>query len=308
MSKKLEVYNLEFEWPDRKVQIGSYTFLPSEDYWDRYLQMQHPRSMHSGPHGSIKACTGSHQITGTVQCPENPRPPALGWGHDQPTELDDILFLLSLFTQRKVFVLGPGEEDKVIIADPRMFHYGGGLSLSLGQVVREDEYGDEEYSINLAEGVSTVGSLIRSDSWRSTYGDGKFLFLFGSACHRQILETSFLLCWTIWEHLFRLHNERWITRRSLEHLAAKEKIAFLLTKYGLRQRINDADRSSVKRLTKIRNALTHEGSFVQEEDTKAADLFIRLTEFVIAKILGLEPSDVFSPKERLDRFGRGELL
>ena len=307
--KQLEVYNLEFQWPGESMTIGQYKFVPVEDYRERFLALQHLVSVSGGRNGRIEACTGSHQITGTVHCPDAEDPPALGWGHAATTELDDILLLLSLCTRRKVFVLNPEEEEEpVVIADPRMFNYGGGLRLSLGQVKRVDESGHEEYSINLEGGLTEVNQLIRSDTWRATYGAGSFLFLFAAACHRQILETSFLTFWTIWEHLFRLHHEHWISRGSLKRLDAREKIAFVLTKYGLREKIDDADRSSVKRLTRIRNALTHDGSFEQEEDFEAADLFIRLTEFVIARILGLEPSKVFSPLERLDRFGRGELL
>ena len=219
MEKILLVYNLEFQWPDETMSIGPYEFVPVDDYRKRYRGLQHLVSVGGGRNGSIEACTGSHQITGIVHCPDSEAPAALGWGHDAPKELDDIILLLSMFTCRKVFVVEPQGSDAVVIADPRMFHYGGGLRLSLGQVVRKDEYGDEEYSINFAERLSIVSNLIRSDSWRSTYGDGKFLFLFGSACHRQILETSFLTCWTIWEHLFRLHHEHWISRGlSLIHI------------------------------------------------------------------------------------------
>jgi len=309
MKKQLEVYNLEFQWPGESMIIGTYKFVPVEDYRDRYLALQHLVSGSGGRNGKIEACTGSHQITGVVHRPDEENPAALGWGHDAPTELDDILLLLSLCTRRKVFVLDSEEaEEPVIIADPRMFHYGGGLRLSLGQVKREKQSGHEEYSIDLESGLTKVNQLIRSSTWRSSYGQGGFLHLFAAACRRQILETSFLLCWTIWEHLFRLHHEHWISRGSLKRLASKEKIAFILTRYGLREKIDNVDRSSVKRLTGIRNALTHDGSFEQEEDIEAADLFIRLTEFIIAKILGLEPSKIFSPLERLDRFGRGELL
>jgi hypothetical protein len=298
MTRELEVYNLEFEWPDEKMEIGSYAFLPSEDYWDRYLRMQHL----GGPHGSIEACTGSHQITGTVQCPDNPRPAALGWGHDAPTELDDILLLLSLFTRRKVFVLAPREVDEVVIADPRMFHYGGGLRLSLGRETRMDESGEEEHSINLVGGLSKVNQLIRSNTWRSTYGNGRFLFLFGSACHRQILETSFLLCWTAWEHLFALHNASTMSKKKIEKVHAKKKLAYILVSYGVKQSVPAAHKTKLAELVKIRNSLVHDGMFPTTHAQEVADIFIRLTEIVIARILGLEPSNVFSAEERFDRF------
>lgn len=306
--RTLDVYNLEFQWPDEEMKIGPYVFVPAADYQDRYLNLQHLVAIHGGHHGSVEPCTGSHQITGTVACPEEQRVAALGWGHEAPTELDDILLLLSLFTRRKVFASEMEDRGGVVIADPRLFHYGGGLGLSLPRVKRPSPLQGDEYSVDLAIGLSNVNETIRSEGWQSTYGEGHFLFLFGSACHRQIIEISFLLCWTIWEHLFRLHNEQWISKKTLKDMNTREKVRFILTRYGLREKITKSDEKSVNRLTLIRHRLAHDGTFTETDDAQAADLFIRLTEFVIAKTLGLEPSEVFSPLERLDRFGRGELL
>lgn len=306
MIKKLEVYNLEFEWPDERMEICHYTFIPKEDYIVRYKQLSHARAFSRQPYGAVRECNGSHISTGTVLIPSSERNPCLPWAREDATEIDDIILLLSLFTQRRV-LLFEEEGTEGIIADDREFHYGGTLKLSLPRISRSS--GSETQSAQaLSSGASHVNALIRSDAWQSTYSGGYFLFLFLSACQRQILETSFLTCWTIWEHLFRLHNEHWISRGTLRRLAAKEKIAFILTEYGLREKISEADWKSVERLTRIRHRLTHDGSFEQEEDTKAADLFIRLTEFVISKTLGLQPSEVFSQKEQLDRFSRGELL
>jgi len=307
MTKHLEVYNLEFEWPDEDMKIANYKFVPKTDYIKRFKSLSHGLPfLRPAPYGNIPRSNGSHISTGTVLIPSSERNPCLPWAREDATELDDILLLLSLFTQRRV-LLFEEEGTEGIIADHREFHYGGTLALSLPQISRGSE-SETQYTQALSSGVSHVNALIRSDAWQSTYSGGYFLFLFLSACQRQILETSFLTCWTIWEHLFRLHNEHWISRGTLRRLAAKEKITFILTEYGLREKISEADWKSVQRLTRIRHRLTHDGSFEQEEDSKAADLFIRLTEFVISKTLGLQPSEVFSQKERLDRFSRGELL
>jgi hypothetical protein len=52
-----------------------------------------------------------------------------------------------------------------------------------------------------------------------------------------------------------------------------------------------------------RNHLVHRGRFPSGAAvTKDAELFIRLTEFVLAKILDLYPSNVFNTLEELDRF------
>jgi hypothetical protein len=308
MPKMLDVYNLKFEWPDEKMEIGAYVFVPAEGYCERYLRLQHLVNVGGGYCGSTKAVTGAHQVTGVVHLPGEAPPAALGWGHESATALDDILLFLSIFTGRKVFALDPAMADGPIIADPRKFQYGGGVGLSLGQLTRPGEFGTDDHAPNLSAGTAEVLSLIRSDAWHSTYGEGKFLFLFVAACHRQIVETSFLLCWTIWEHLFRLHHEHWISNRALKDINVREKIRFILMEYGLREGIRKEDERSVDRLALIRHRLTHDGTFAQGEDADAADLFVRLTEYVIAKTLGLGPSEVFSPKERFDRFSRGELL
>jgi hypothetical protein len=306
MTRELEVYNLEFEWPDEKMEIGRYTFIPKEDYLARYKQLSRAFAFSRQPYGAVPECNGTHIATGIVVLPEEERPPVLKWRHPDATELDDILLLLSLFTQRRVLVFEE-EDTQGIIADPREFHYGGTLALSLPQTKRGSAL-ETEYAQAIASGVAEVNERIRTDAWQCKYQGGYFLFLFFSACHRHIVETSFLLCWTIWEHLFRLHNEHWVSTKILKDINVRGKIRFILTEYGLREKISKQDEKSVNRLTLIRHRLSHDGTFAESDDVKAAVLFIRLTEFVIAKILGLEPSDVFSQRERLDRFGRGELL
>lgn len=305
MSRILDVYNLEFEWPDRPMRIASYEFVPAKDYEARFSKLQHLVTVHKHT-GTIKACTGGHVVTGQVMLPLKEKRAALGWGHENPTELNDILLLLSLFTGRKVFTLREGEEGP-IVADPRQFHYGGSLGLSLGQVERRFDWGSD-YSLDLSRGVSKVNKTIRSRDWRSRYGSGHFLFLFVAACHRQIIESSFLLSWTIWEHLFRLHNQHWLSRENLKRLAVEEKVAFILTEYQVTNVLKEKERKRLSQLAKIRHALVHDGIFPNRESAQAADVFVRVTEYVIAKTLGLSPSEVFSPRERLDRFLNNQQL
>lgn len=301
MPRVLHVYNLKLEWPDEPMEIGPYRFVPVEGYSERYKELQHLGSPR-GADGSIEATTGGHQITGTVAIPNNERTAALGWGHEDPTELDDILLLLSLFTGRKVFVLDPGEEKGPIIADPREFKYGGSLGLSLGRVTRPSEWGTDDYAINLSAGTSQVNETIRSEAWQATYGPGHFLFLFHAACHRQVLETSFILCWVIWEHLFAVHNERWLSEKTLKRMPVEEKLAYILTKYDVRSEVPKEHRKKLTELARVRHLLVHDGRFTDAESQELADIFARLTEIIIAKIIGLEASNVFSPEERFDRF------
>lgn len=284
------------------MKIGNYTFVPAEDYCERYRQLQHLVAVGGGHCGSTETTTGEHQTTGTVLVPDQAQSAALGWGHENATELDDILLLLSIFTGRKVFVLDPDEEDGPIIADPREFQYGGSVGLSLGKATRKDEWGYDDYSLNLSAGTTAVILHIRSSTWQSIYGDGRFLFLFGSACHRQILETSFLLCWTAWEHLFTLHNAPAMSKKQLNKIDAKDKIGDIIQRYGIKKVVPLPHRKKLGELVKIRNSLVHNGMFPSVYAQGVAHIFVHLTEVVIAKILGLPPSDVFSAEERFGRF------
>ena len=68
----------------------------------------------------------------------------------------------------------------------------------------------------------------------------------------------------------------------------------------------DLDKEVVKKieaLAEIRNRLIHFGRFPERESVRDdAILFIRLTEFVIAKTLGLSPSNVFNTVENLEKY------
>ena len=302
MSRQLDIYNLKFEWPGERMLIGPCTFTPADDYCDRYGKLQHLVEVGGGYCGSTKAVTGTHQVTGVVQLPDEAQPAALGWGHESPTALDDILLLLSIFTGRKVFALDPATAAGPIIADPREFHYGGGVALSLGQVKRVGEDGVDEYALDLAMGTTRILDLIRSSSWRSAYRDGRFLFTFAAACPRQILETSFLLCWTTWEHLFALHHASTLSRKEIENTPAKKKIADILVRYALRKTVPAAHNKKLGELARVRNMLVHVGGFPNPEAEEVADIFVRLTEMLVARTLGLTPSTVFSADERFERF------
>ena len=61
----------------------------------------------------------------------------------------------------------------------------------------------------------------------------------------------------------------------------------------------------IETLAEIRNRLIHYGRFPERDSVWAdADLFIRLTEFVITRILGLNPSNLFNTVEKLEDFLR----
>ena len=235
-------------------------------------------------------------MTGTVELPERDEAPALNWADETNTELDDVLLLLSLFTRRRVFTLEAGAKGP-IIADPRYFDCGWDPSAKSFEGLRPAHPSDE-WSVDLSKGVSDANRLIRSDEWQRRFHRGHFLFLFLAACHHQILESSFMLCWTIWEHLFRLHNESWLSATAVRKLDVREKLAFMLTEYRLRLNLDEKDRNVIARFARIRHLIVHDGRLENGDDARAAQVFIGLTECVVARTLDLTPSKVFSWDER----------
>lgn len=76
-----------------------------------------------------------------------------------------------------------------------------------------------------------------------------------------------------------------------------------MTEYALKGDIDEVSRNRIKTLVTVRNKLIHFGRFENDPSIQGhAVLFIHLTEFVIAKILGLWPSNVFNATDRLEEF------
>ncbi|GAG77073.1 unnamed protein product, partial [marine sediment metagenome] len=262
--------------------------------------MQHLVTFHA--EFQIRANTGNHAATAYVDLPEKEEKSVIKRLVSYSTALSDILLLLSIFTGRDVFTVdnaSGGGSHRIIIADPRVYDWGGVLITSIpykNRPITDDE--PNGYNIGFEEGLNQVYALIRSEDWQHKYDKGHYLVLANMAFRCQPLETAFIQCWTIWEHLFTLHNKRWLSDEQITRLNAAEKIAFLLVEYALRGEINKSEKERINSLAKIRNRLVHFGHFPESGSVyRAAVLFIRLSEFIIAKTLGLAPSNVFNTME-----------
>jgi len=305
------VYNLVFPSGCQAMTIFDYKFVKVENYPVQLQKLQQLVAYYADV--QIKLNTGEHAITAYVKLPRTEQKAVLEWGNTNTTALEDILLLLSIFTQRDVFVLDQKEKDSIIIADPRQYPWGGILSSSIPY--KEDKSGESSKSssivypcdIGFEENITEIYTLIRSKTWQDKYKDGYFLFLAKQAFRRQSLESAFSQCWTIWEHLFATQNKNWLSDEQIEKLKSSEKIAFILTKYALQGEITPASRKRIDSLAKIRNRIVHYGRFPMSGSVHDdAILFIRLTEFVLAKILGLSPSNLFNTVDKLEKF-LGEL-
>jgi len=254
----------------------------------------------------ILANTGSHAVTAYVDLPEREKKSVFKQRGSANTALSDILLLLSILTRRDVFTVdnaSDGGKNKVITADPRIYDWGGVLITSIPY--KEHPIPDNEphgYNIGFEKGINQVYSLVRSEDWQRKYKGGHFLILAQQAFRNQPLETAFTQCWTIWEHLFTVHNDRWLSDEAIRRLNSTEKIAFLLVEYALKGNINKNEKNRIESLVKTRNRLVHFGHVPEGSSADDATLFIRLTEFIIAKIFGLEPSNVFNTMEGLETF------
>ena len=300
------VYNLEFPDWCREMTLLGYRFTRADDYPQQVRHLQHLVTVQS--EFKITANTGTHAITADVEIPEHEERSLLEWSDNDATAINDVSLLLSIFTMRDVFVIeSEAIEDAagVICADPRMYSYGGILRCSIPykkRAIQPEPYG---YDIGFEEGLSQIIALIRSQEWQRKYRCGYFLFLVRMAFRTQPLEAAFIQCWAIWEHLFAILNDNWLSATRIRQIRATEKISYLLVEFALTDQVSEADRKRIESLAEIRNRLIHYGRFPDRGTVHDdAVLFIRLTEFIVAKILGLVPSNVFNTIERLEGFLR----
>jgi len=299
-----QVYNLEFRSWCPEMTIFGYRFGRVDDYASKVARLQHLIPVTS--EFAVDANNGEHAITAYVDIPEREESAILEWRDSGTTALNDIVLLLSLFTGRNVFAVDNehlNDTHNVILADPRIYQWGGVLGVSIPYRKQPIEPEPYSYNIGFEEGLNQIYSLIRSTTWQRKYHKGYFLFLARQAFHHQTLESAFIQCWTIWEHLFTILNDKWLSDEEIRRLRSFHKVAFLLVEYALEGEINELSRKRIKSLADIRNRLVHFGRFPEQSLVhEDAELFIRLTEFIIAKILGLSPSNLFNTMERLEEF------
>ncbi len=318
MKKQIEVYNLEFPPYIEELNIGDYKFKRVSSYERSFDGLMHLANR-TGSEFDTKIQTGSHQITAIIETPEQEKASILPWA-DRSTQLDDVLFLLTLFTGRNVFQKNwDGEEEKIaLVQDHRLHYYGGQLILSIkyesmwkhkgtAELKTAEEiknipvFDYHQINIGFEKSINKALQIISSKEWQYEYEGGYFLFLFRSAIQRQIIETSFLLCWVIWEHIFAIRNRKWLDDKTIEQMEGDKKISFILNKYFLKE-IDEVARRNIRRINRTRNRLVHFGKKTEDVDLEEMEMFIRLTEQLMAIVLGLAPSNAFNSFESLDDF------
>jgi hypothetical protein len=313
---KYDVYNLVFPpWCD-SISAGGYCFSRVPDYRDRYLALQH----RVGGHGEfyVQSTFGSHQVTAQVQCTEIEAESILFPNYPSHTSLDDLLLLLSLFTQRHVFTLWGHEKEAqhakrlrvippgaILTADCRQFFRGGIANASIEYEKKEGGTGSHGYyDGSLETTLRSTMSLISKPEWQAQFGRGSFLLIYREVIASERLETAFTLAWAMWEHLFSVQNRTWLDKKT--RVTSREKILYVAYKVlgiddsmPMRKRIDD--------LVQARNSLVHFGAIPQDNNAESfshresLSLFLELSEMVIVQALRLgSPSNMFNTIERLD--------
>lgn len=274
--KKRVIYNLEFPSHCTEMELFGYRFCRTENYEEQLQRLQHKGNFYSEFH--IKANTGEHAVTSYVILPENEQKASFEWYGSGNTALMDLLLLLSLFTQREVFAgeSEPYGNDVVLFRDPRLYAWGGILRTSIPYKEKQLD-DDSSYDVGFEEGINNIYQLIRTPKWQNLYSGGYFLFLARQAFHFQPLEASFTQCWTIWEHLFAVHNKNWLSTDTIRNLGSHEKISFILTEYAMCNEITTNSRNRIQDLVKTRNRLIHFGRFPESGNFNNDAVFFILT-------------------------------
>lgn len=305
----MNVYNLVFPDYVNELRIGSYIFRRVPNYREAYAKLEH-RVHSDGAEYPTRHTTGSHQIMATVEVAEGTQepPPALPWAENEGhSQLEDILLLLELFTGRNVFVLNSGEEqNSVIMRDPRASLYGAALhcAIEYEEVVVEDSNGwvDYTYDIGFEKTLNKVLTLISSSAWHTKYGDGQFMMIYKAAMAPQIIEANFILCWAVWNQIFTVRHINTLSDTQLRTTSEKDKIAYIIREYFFSQALDQTAMQEIERLCRCRHRVVHIGRRSENVDIQEMVLFVRATEFLITKVLGLKPADVFNTWGRLTAF------
>lgn len=298
----MRVFNLEFPMGCGFFDLCGYRFQRVKDYEKAIRTLPHLSSYFS--EFPVKPQTGDHAVTADVALPRRQENAVMEWAGHNPTALDDLCLLLSLFTGRNVFVPDDREQG-ITLHHARPYVAGGILRCSL-PCYADPGPPPHSYGNSFKAGLEDIYRRIRTEQWRRKYRDGYFLFLARSAFQQHTLEARFTQCWTIWEHFFSVLNEPWFSDDQIRRVEAAEKIGFLLVKYGLKREITGDQRKRLRTLAEIRNRLIHFGRLPDGAVAKHTVLLVDLTEHLIAKALGLAPKDPHDSLRKLEQFLDGK--
>jgi len=302
---KRQVYNLEFPINVKQLQIGEYIFDQTPDYETAFQDLQHLVNS-SGSEFPTRINTGSHQVTATVTSPLPEAAHVLPW-EGIHTQISDITLLLSIFTCRHVFTVDrPLTEEEAIISDHRKTKYGGILECSPNfeevEVITGKEWWQREHhDIGFEKTMNEILTLIQTNEWQTKYKGGHILVLYKSAIEKRYISDVFGHCWTLWSHVFGIENLGNYTEQQIRRTSEASRITYVLKQYFYPALTAEAA-LHIERLARARHRIVHFGQKPEDTSYQDLELFVRATESLIAKILNLQPSNVFNTSEKLATF------
>ncbi len=295
MTKRNKIFNLEFPTRCSEFCVSGYKFYRVENYETQLKKLQHRANVYS--EFNIYQYTGEHSITAFVELPDIEEKSLFEW-KENSTYLHDILLLISIFTGRDVFDIEESfneDEHFTITADPRCFQFGRVLKASLP---------DQQFEIMLNQ----VFELVKTEEWQNKYSKGYFLLMAKQAFKHQIIETTFILCWIIMEHIYYILTNKDASKdKSNDDYKNIDVILYMFTEYNYINKTTDRIKKRLWLLSNLRNQLIHSGRFPRRYAVlNEAKLFIQIVESMIAKILNLTPSNIFNTTEKFNEFIYGK--
>lgn len=209
--------------------------------------------------------------------------------YDKKTELDDICLLLSLFFGYDIY--SSNTTNRSTYTDCRHFPFN-----SISDCISATYSGISYY-----RAIKKILSIIKRSAWLSQYNNGSHLKLLKEAMKEQSRESQYMNFFIIWEHLFYLHNNSWMTINQMKRISAKEKLSYLLINYDFNYNKDQIEK--LQELVKIRNTILHDG-IVPEFGTypKEVWLFYDLTQFLVAKTLNLKIESILKSEKGITKF------
>lgn len=302
----LPVYNLEFPSNCNEFSIHGYVFKRASNYPDVVEKLARKTNFHH--EFSLQATTGQNIPTATLKRPNKEKRAVLPWTSKNVKAEADLALLLSIMTGRDVTIV-PDElvgKPYTVYSDPREFLYGYGIKASIPYQASDSDPG-KAYNAGFINGLNSVYITVRSRPWQKKYLNGYFLFLAKEAFMHQPIQKAFMSSAILWEHLYKAINPKNRTEEQLEMVKIKDAVYYLLVNYFEISQSQVTPEKIQKYFAKPRNAVAHFGKLPSKLSRRDAQLFIELTEQLVAKILGLKPKNTMNTNEKLRNLFRREL-
>ncbi len=287
---ELNVYNLQFPDYVEEFDIHGYKFRRVANYKEQLGKLQHVEPIDG--EFRIERKNGGSAHTATVTVPKDNLKDKKNRSFE-PVGLREILLLLSLFTRRDVCTERDIQNNCYTLSQwPR----GKLLVESLSNAYLQDE-NNKGFEKRLNE----IYSITSSEEWKSKYVNGFFIGILKAALTVRDLGASYILCFTVWDHLFALHCE--------QRMSGKDKLSFLFKEYELHKYLGEDSSNMCDAFARVRNGLVHDGKLPPKYHSDDVEFFIYLTQSLVAKVLGLKPTDIYKYKDtfkdRIKKISKG---